>query len=99
MLYNTANYCNMIQAPIILCILPVPENSLIENSISNLASVRQLIKQNDINDPEYRHSNVPFTQYAFPVNGEHRTEVNTCVLHSNKCISHDPSVVHHRVLC
>lgn len=99
MLYNTANYCDMNQGPITLCILPVPENSLIENSISNLASVRQLIKQNDINDPEYRHSKVPFTQYAFPVNGEHRTEVNTCIPHSNKCISCDLSVVHHRVLC
>lgn len=88
----------MNQGPTTLCILPVPENSLIENSISNLASVRQLIKQNDINDPEYRHSKVPFTQYAFPVNGEHRTEVNTYIPHSNKCISYDPSVFHHRVL-
>jgi len=89
----------MNQEPITLCILPVPENSLIENSISNLASVRQLIKQNDINDPEYCHSKVPFTQYAFPVNGEQRTEVNTCILHSNKCISYDPSGVHHSFFC
>jgi len=99
MLYNTANYCDMNQGPITLCILPVLENSLIENGISNLASARQLIKQNYINNPEYRHSKVPFTQYAFPVNGEHRTEVNTCILHCNKCISYDPSVVHHRALC